>query len=232
MRAADIMTTGLLTLAPDMSIAQAARMLAARGISGAPVLDAAGGLVGILTEGDLLRRLAAPTDAPRSWLRDFFSAAPTRAAEFARTHGRRVRDVMTTEVESVAEDTPVAEVAALLERRGIRRVPVVREGRLVGLVSRADLLKTVLAEPTPAAAGAAISDAAIARVLTRAMREQPWVDAYFVFPEVREGVVTFHGFCRSEEVQRGLRVLAEGIEGVREVRLDLAPPPPFLLGAP
>jgi CBS domain-containing protein len=230
MRAVDIMTTNLLTLGPDLPVGRAARMLAERGVSGAPVLDADSRLLGMLTEGDLIRRLAAETDRPRSWFLGLFSSAPAQAEHYARSHGRRVRDVMTTEVESVTEDTPVAEVAALLERRSIRRVPVLRDGRLVGIVSRADLLKVSLAEPP--AAGQAASDQEIARALSQAMREQPWVDVYFIFPEVREGVVTFHGFCRSEEVQRGLRVLAEGIPGVREVRVATEPMPLPMIGTP
>jgi CBS domain-containing protein len=230
MRAADVMTTSLLTLTPDTTVGQAARMLAERGISGAPVLDEKGTLIGILTEGDLIRRLAAAQDRPRSWFLGLFASAPGQAEHFARSHGRRVRDVMTTSVEAVREDTPVAQVAAILERLGIRRVPVVREdGRLVGLVSRADLLKASLAEPAPAPQ-ADTTDAAIAQALTRAMREQPWIDAYFIFPQVKDGVVTFHGFCRSEAVQRGLRVLAEGIPGVRAVHIATEPTPAFLLG--
>ncbi len=229
MRVADIMTTNLLTLSPDLPVGRVAQMLAGRGVSGAPVLDAEGRLLGMLTEGDLIRRLAAETDRPRSWFLGMFGSAPAQAAHYARSHGRRARDVMTTAVESVTEDTPVAEAAALLERHGIRRLPVLRDGRLVGIVSRADLLKVSLAEPPGAEAGAA-SDAAITRAVTQAMRQQPWIDAYFIFPEVRDGVVNFSGYCRSDEVERGLRVLAEGITGVRGVTFDMRPTPRFILG--
>lgn len=229
MRAADVMTTSLLTLPPDLPVAAAARMLAERGVSGAPVVDREGRLLGILTEGDLIRRLAAVTEKPRSWFLGLFASAPAQAEHFARSHGRRVRDVMTTAVESITEDTPVEQVAAILEGRGIRRVPVLRDGRLAGIVSRADLLKVSLESPPEAASA---PDAVIRRQLTRAMQDQPWVDAYFVFPEVQDGVVTLHGFCRSEEVKRGLRVLAEGIPGVREVRIQTEPTPPYLAATP
>ncbi|MCB4824607.1 CBS domain-containing protein [Roseicella aerolata] len=223
------MTTSLLTLTPDLSVGTAARMLAERGVSGAPVVDAQGCLLGMLTEGDLIRRLAAVTDKPRSWFLSLFGSAPAQADHYARSHGRKVRDVMTAEVETVTEDTPVAEVAALLERRAIRRVPVVHDGKLRGIVSRADLLKVSLAEPMGTSGGAA-SDREIAQALSQAMRDQPWIDAYFIFPEVRDGVVTIHGYCRSEDVQRGLRVLAEGIPGVREVRVVTEPTPLPLIG--
>jgi hypothetical protein len=192
------------------------------------VLDAEGRLLGLLTEGDLIRRLAATTDKPRSWFLSIFGSAPAQAEHYARSHAHKVRDVMTTEVEWVAPDRPVAEVAALLERRNIRRVPVLQDGRLLGIVSRADLLKVSLAAP-PAAAGS--TDHEIAQALSRAMRDEPWIDAYFIFPEVKDGVVTIHGYCRSEEVQRGLRVLAEGIPGVKEVRVVTEPMPLPLIGA-
>ncbi len=229
MRAADVMTTRLLTLPPDLPVGTAARMLAERGVSGAPVVDPDGRLLGILTEGDLIRRLAAVTDKPRSWFLGLFGSASAQAEHFARSHGRRVRDVMTVETASVTEDAPVEEIAALFETRGIRRVPVLRDGRLVGIVSRADLLKVSL-EPPPLPEAA--PDAAIRRTLAAAMKDQPWVDAYFVFPEVKDGVVTLHGFCRSEEVKRALRVLAEGIPGVREVKVETDPTPPLLAATP
>jgi CBS domain-containing protein len=232
MRTAEqVMTTGLLTLLPDMPVAQAAQMLADRGVSGAPVLDAEGRLAGMLTEGDLIRRLAATEDRPRSWFLGLFASAPAQAQHYTRSHGRRVRDVMTSSVETVSPDTPISQVATILERRGVRRVPVVAgSGKLLGIVSRADLLKESLAEP--ALAGTAPTDVEITRRLSAAMREQPWIDTYFLFPEVRNGVVTFHGFCRSGEVQRALRVMAEGIPGVREVQMRTDPTPAYLIATP
>lgn len=230
MRAADVMSTGVLTLPPDMPVGLVARTLAERGISGAPVVDAEGRLLGMLTEGDLIRRLAATAEKPRSWLFNLFASAPALATNYARTHGRRARDVMTTAVETVTPETPVAEVAAMLERLGVRRLPVLRDGRLAGIVSRIDLVKALLDPPETRVADA--PDAAIRAALVQALREQPWVDSYFIFPEVQGGVVTLHGFCRSEAVKRALRVLAEGIPGVREVRVETDPTPRFLLGTP
>jgi CBS domain-containing protein len=196
------------------------------------VVDAEGRLVGILTEGDLIRRLATETERPRSWFLGLFASPSGQADHYARCHGRRVRDVMTTQVESVAEDTPIGEVAAILERRNIRRVPVLRDGRLAGIVSRADLLKASLDPPQASAAtGADRSDDAIRQALARALQEQPWADAYFVFPEVQDGVVTLYGFCRSEAVKRALRVLAEEVPGVRAVQVRTDPTPPPLIGA-
>ncbi|MBR0680299.1 CBS domain-containing protein [Roseomonas eburnea] len=219
------MTTGLLTVPPDAPLHIVARLLAERGVSGAPVVDADGRLLGMVTEGDLIRRLAAKEDSPTSWVRGLLSSAEGQAARFARTHGRRARDVMTTELATVTEDTPIERVAQILESKGIRRVPVVRDGVLVGIVARADLIRALCDPEGPPAADA--PDARIRRELAHAMQAQPWVDTWFLLAEVQDGVVTFHGFCRSETVKQGLRVLAEGIPGVTEVRFETETTPPY-----
>jgi len=225
MRARDLMTTNLVTIPPTTPLQVVAATLAERGFSGVPVVDADGRLLGLVTEGDLIRRLAAPEDKPRSWLRDFFAPAGRQAAQFARTHGRTAQDAMTTALVTAEEDTPVERIAKVMEERGIRRVPVVRDGRLVGIVSRADLIRALLSPPEALAADA--PDERIRRDVLKAMREQPWVDAYFIFPEVKEGVVLFHGYCRNEDVKRALRVLGERIPGVKgvQVMVEKAPLP-------
>ena len=152
------------------------------------------------------------------------------AARFARAEGRRARDVMTTDLAAVDEDTSAEAIAHMMEERHIRRVPVVRHGVLAGLVSRADLLRALLTRD--AATSEAASDGSIRRDLAAAMRGKTWIDSYFIFSEVKDGVVKLHGFCGSEEVIRALRILAEGISGVKKVEVEFAPPPPFLIGAP
>jgi CBS domain-containing protein len=224
------MTTSIVTLLPDTPVSAVARILAKRGISGAPVVNAEGQLLGLVTESDLIRRLAALEDRPRGWIRGLFALPSEQAARYARTHGRLARDVMTTDLVTVEEDAPIERVASLLELHRIRRVPVQHEGLLVGVVSRADLLGALLAPPAEGAA-TEIPDGRVRRELLARMRAQPLVDPYFVFAEVEGGVVTIHGFCRTEEVRRALRVLAEGVPGVKEIRLDLAPTPPFVLAA-
>ncbi|PHK95493.1 hypothetical protein CR162_08385 [Pseudoroseomonas rhizosphaerae] len=231
MKVRNIMSAAVATLPPDAPVHAIASLFAERGISGAPVVDTDGKLLGMVTEGDLVRRLAATEDRPRSWLWSLFDAAPRQAEHYARTQGRRARDLMTQDVVTAQEDDDIGKVAALLEKKGIRRVPVVRDGRLVGVVSRADMM-LALQSPPQQLTGEAPPDARIRREVLAQMRAQPWVDAYYLFADVKDGVVTFRGFCRSEEVMRALRVLAEGVAGVKEVRLDLAPTPPFLLGTP
>lgn len=226
MKVRQIMSRAVATLPPGAPVHAIASLFAERGISGAPVVDADGCLLGMVTEGDLIRKLAAPQDRPRSWLWGLLSSAPRQAEHYARTHGQRARDVMTTELVTASEEDGLDQVATLLEQRKIRRVPVTRDGKLVGIISRADLM-LALTSPPEQAFSEEQDDARIRRDVIARMHEQPWANAFFI--EVNNGVVTFHGFCSSDAVERGLRVLAEGVPGVREVKLDLELTPPFTM---
>ena len=129
---------------------------------------------------------------------------------------------------SVTEEASAEQIARLMETHGIRRVMVLRDGRLVGIVSRADLLRAVLrAMPQP---GTRQDDSTIHHALVTAMREQPWVDTYWVYPDVSAGVVTLHGYARSDSMRQGLIILARGIAGVRAVHDAMAPMPLLLRG--
>lgn len=229
MLARDLMSTGLLTLLPNMGLEAAARAMAERGVSGAPVVRDDGQLVGIITEGDLIKRLAAASAPKAGWLASLFRAPESEAARFARVHGRTVKDAMTMNVASVTEDAPAEQIAHVMETRGVRRVPVLRDGVLVGVVSRADLLRAIIIGDDGTTA--ARSDAEIRRALSTALRAQSWFDAQLMLFEVADGVVHLHGFCGSEDIRRALRVLAEGVPGVRRVETEFSAPPPFLLGA-
>src|SRR5215469_12223828 len=146
MRAMDVMTTDVITVDPDMTIQALATRLAERGISGAPVVDTSGRLVGIISEGDLLHRAEIGTarrhrERRRSWWLDHF--ASDLAREYVKSHGRTVNDIMTRDVVTVTEDTDLGEVAELLEEKRIKRVPVMREGKIVGIISRANIVRAV-----------------------------------------------------------------------------------------
>jgi CBS domain-containing protein len=223
------MSTGLLTFLPDMGLEAAARAMAERGVSGGPVVREDGHLVGIITEGDLIKRLAAPAAPKAGWFASLFRAPEAEAARFARVHGRTVKDAMTMDVASVNEDATAEQIAHIMEARGVRRVPVLRDGVLVGMVSRADLLRAVIIGD--GGTTAARSDAEIRRALSTALQAQPWFDGQLMFFDVADGVVRLHGFCGSEDIRRALRVLAEGLPGVKRVETEFSAPPPFLLGA-
>ncbi|MCK8784336.1 CBS domain-containing protein [Roseomonas sp. NAR14] len=227
MQVRDVMTKGALTVRPETPVRAVASLFAERGISGAPVVDADGTVIGVISEGDLLRQIAAPEEKPRSWLHRLIDSAPSQALSYAQAHGRTVRDVMSASPMTIGEEDSVAHAAKLLEEHRIRRLPVVRDGKLVGILSRADLMKALLSAPEPGATTS--TDAEIERRLNAEMRRQSWTGAYYIFPSVQDGVVSFNGFCDSRDVERGLRVLAEGIPGVKEVRFDLAPVPPPMI---
>jgi CBS domain-containing protein len=141
MRAVDVIVRDVVTIRPDTDVAEAIRLLAEHDVSALPVVDPAGNLVGVLSEADLIRRVEIGTEKRRPWWQEAVTGASTLATDFAKSHGKRVDEIMTSGVISVAEDTPLAEIAALFERKGIKRVPVVRDGKLVGIVSRSNLIR-------------------------------------------------------------------------------------------
>ena len=227
MNARDLMSTNLAVVPPEMPVAAVAELLAARGISAVPVVDASGAPVGIVTEGDLIRRLAEQPRGPLEWFLDLFGDTKPMIARYAKAHGKTARDVMSKEMVTVGEAAPVEEIARLMEANGIRRVPVVKDGKLVGLVSRADLLRAVLRQPDTAVAQGAGDDRAVLRAVIEAMREQPWTDSFWVYPNVTGGVVTLYGYARSQTMREGLRVLVQDVPGVKGV-VDSMEDMPFI----
>jgi CBS domain-containing protein len=135
MKASEIMTMGVHTVKPDVSVADAARLMIEQGISGLPVVDATGQVVGIVTEGDFLRRAETGTERRRPRWLEILVGPGRLASEYVRTHGRKVADIMTSEVVTASADTPVQEIVGVMEKHRIKRVPVVKEGAVVGIVS-------------------------------------------------------------------------------------------------
>jgi len=229
MKARDLMTTSLVVVPPETPVAGLAELLASRGISAVPVTNAEGKPLGLVTEGDLIRRLAEEKRGPLGWFLALFGDRQRLADRFAKAHGAKAEDVMTRELVTVDEEANADDIARLMEKHQIRRVPVVQNGKLVGIVSRADLLRAILAPAAPAVTGDT-SDAAVLRKVAAALREQPWVDSFYIFPSVKDGVVSLYGFHRSEEAQRALKVLAQEVPGVKSVE-DKTEPMPFFLRA-
>jgi CBS domain-containing protein len=225
--ARDLMTPDVVTVPPETPVMAMARLLADRGISAVPVVDSAGKVLGIVTEADLIRRLAGEEDRPASWFGTLFADPASQAERYARTHGVTARDLMTEKVVSVAPDTTAAHIAHMMEEQKIRRVVVVEGEKLKGIVSRADLLRALVAPPH---VEAELSDERIRRAVMAAMKKEPWTDTFYTMVEVKDGVVTFHGFRRSDAVQKALRVLAENVPGVKSVQDDTQPMPVFIYG--
>ncbi len=235
MQARDLMSRDLVVVPPETPVAAVAELLAARGISAAPVVDALGHPLGIVTEGDLIRRLAEQPRGPLTWFLDLFRSPAPMLRRYQKAHGRTADEVMTKDLVTVDEAAPAEQIATLMEEHGIRRVPVLRAGRLVGMVSRADLLRAVLRRQAAEAAAAAeqpepTEDAAILRAVIAAMREQPWTDTFWVYPDVAAGIVSLHGFARDAEMRAALRLLAQEVPGVKGVE-DRMQPMPLVLRA-
>jgi len=230
MRASDVMTTNVITVDPDMPVQDLATLLLDRGISGAPVVDAAGTMLGIVSEGDLLHRSELGTERHTErrhswWLRHFVAAD---AREYARAHGRRVKDVMTTTVATVGEDATLAEVAMLLEKRRIKRVPVLRDGKMVGIITRSNLVRALAAARTmPLMTDHEDDDRSIRARLFEDLRQQKW--ATRVWPQdilVSHGMVTlWFSSDEPEDNRRAIRVAAENVPGVRHVEEQIVPAP-------
>lgn len=229
MRAIDVMTPNVVSVKPGMTVREAAKLLVDHRISGVPVVDEeTGELVGMLSEGDLLRRSELETGERRpSWWLDRLSASRD-AENYVKSHASKVADVMTRDVISVDVETQLAEVADILETRRVKRVPVTREGKLVGIVSRANLVQALASAPEVCASDVAPSDREIRAMLMAEMAGRPWA---FVGQNVvvRDGVIHLWGIFRSTEAIQAVRVAAEGIPGVKRVE-DHTEPFPIMPG--
>lgn len=220
MKAAEIMTANVITIRPEASIAEAAELLLSHRISGAPVVDADGQLVGIVSEGDLLRRVEAGTERRRSWWLEIFTRSDTLAAEYVKAHGRKVADIMTRWIVTVAEDTPLAKVADLLEGHRIKRVPVVRDGKVVGIVSRANVLQAV-AGRKPVEPIVKADDRAIREEVMRKLEHAPWSRPWNLNIMVQDGVVDLWGAVATPEEKDAVRIAVETTSGVVAVKDNL-----------
>src|SRR6516165_10127824 len=234
MRAMDVMTTGVITVDPDTSVQAIATLLSERGISGVPVVDAADRLLGIVSEGDLLHRVETGTERltrrRRSWWLDTIASDQELARDYVKSHGRTAKDVMTREVISVTDTTDLAEVAMLLETKRIKRVPVLHEGKLVGIVSRANLVRALAVTKSDSAVDAATDDRAIrSKLLAELMgqewfKTQDWFKIWAADVIVRDRVVHFWlAANQTEEERRALRVAAENTAGVWRVEEHIIP---------
>jgi CBS domain-containing protein len=232
MRAMDVMTTNVITVEPDTSVQELATLLSERGISGVPVVDKDNRLIGVVTEGDLLHRAETGTERRiqrrrSSWL-DTFASDQEAARDYVKAHGRVVREIMTRDVISVGDTTELADIATLLETKRIKRVPVLRDGKLVGIVSRANLVRALAMTKSEPAVEADSDDHTIRQKLITELTGQEWVHMWAADIIVRDRVVhLWFSDDRSEEERQAVRVAAENIPGVRQVQEHIVPAPVF-----
>jgi CBS domain-containing protein len=216
MNASDVMTRNILSVRPDATITEAIRLMLDNRISGLPVIDEAGGLVGILTEGDLLRRGETGTERHRPRWLEILMGPGRLAEEYVRTHGRKIGEVMTRDPVSVTPDTPLKEIVELMERRRIKRVPVLDGDVPVGILSRADLIRG-LAGALEEKPFSAASDEEIRERIRAELARAAWVPRDGIAITVENGVVDLNGVILDEKERDALRVAAENVPGVRAV---------------
>jgi CBS domain-containing protein len=217
MRAVDVMTVDPVSISPDDSIVEAIRLMLQRKFSGLPVVDSTGALVGIVTEGDLLRRTETGTQRKRPRWIEFLIGSGRLANEYVHASGRKVHDVMTYDVQTVAEETPLDDIVQQMERHQIKRLPVVRSGKLVGIVTRANLLRalaSVVGESKPVAAA---DDASIRARMYAELQKQPWAPVNMLDIVVRDGIVHLWGVLLDERQREAIHVVAENTPGVKGI---------------
>lgn len=224
MRAADVMTRKVVAVAPETSVGEAASLMLKNRVGGLPVVDLQGKVIGLVSDGDLMRRADLGTERHRSWWLELIVSNAERARDFEKARGLHVRNVMTSGAVTVPEDASVAEVAEILESRHIKRVPVVRDGRLVGIVSRADLMRALTTSPLrPPSADA--RDTELEKAVLAELGRQDWLSVTPSSIEVSHGVVRIWGKALSDEELKAVTVAAETVPGVRKVLnyMEVAP---------
>ena len=211
----DVITTEVVTVSPETLVPDVAQLLHESGISGVPVVDPDGKVVGIVSEGDLIGHAGTIGEQRRSWWLRLLTGEDALARDYAKTHARTTKDVMTTRVITVPDTASLADIARRMEKHGIKRVPVVRGGRLIGIVSRGNLLQALAA--TDISKDVSADDRTIRERLIADLRAQPWASMLTKNIVVENGVVHLFGFVRSEEERRALRIAAENVHGVTKV---------------
>ena len=229
MRAMDIMTSEVITVEEDATVQAAAELMAEHGISALPVVDKDPRVIGIVSEGDLLHRAETATEQRRSWWLEMMTSTNQLAGEYIKSHSAKVTDVMTRDVISVTDATPVADIAVLLETHRIKRVPVLQDGRLAGIVSRANLVRALAMTINERASSTEADDQNIRNKLLAELKAQKWAEVSPANVTVKDGVVHLWSSYLSEQEKRALVVAAENIPGVRRVEDHMRPVPVYLL---
>ena len=215
MKAADVMATNVISVRLDTPVGKIAEVLLANRISAVPVVNDKNGLVGIVSEGDLIRRVEAGTERQRSWWLELLTGKETLAQEFVMSHARAAADVMTRPVVSVTPDTSLSDIASLLEKHRIKRVPVAVNGKIVGIVSRANLIQALVSQAKTQEPS--VDDITLHSNIVEQLRTKAWVDPTTINVVVNNGSVELWGIVESETEKNAVRVAVEVMPGVRQV---------------
>ncbi len=227
MRVKDVMRKKIESVSPQASVAEALETMTRAKLSGLPVIDETGSLVGIVSEADFLRRAELGTEKPHAhWLGSIL--LPGRAAEvYASAHARRVKEMMSREVATIEENASLSEAVALMEKRCVKRLPVVADGEVVGMITRADFVRVLALLVSQPYQEARISDDDIKRRIEAEMKAQHWAPAVLVRVVVKEGVVDLTGVLTDERERNAIHVLVENIDGVRTLHDHIVCAKPF-----
>jgi CBS domain-containing protein len=220
MNAADVMVTNVITVGLDACLQDVAHLLLTNRISAVPVVDSNGKVVGIVSEGDLMRRAEAGTGRRRSWWLSLLTGKEGLAAQYVKEHSRKVADVMTRNVITATPDTPLQDIANILEKNSIKRVPIIKDGKMVGLVSRANLLQA-LASLRKQIEGGTPNDTKIRETVVQRLNAEPWLRSSLINVIVQDGTVELWGIVDSPTEKKAVRVAAEETPGVRAVNDNL-----------
>jgi CBS domain-containing protein len=227
MKASDVMTRTVITVDEQAPIAEALQLMLGKAISGLPVVNCNNQLVGIITEGDLLRRAELATERHIAWWKNLLFGPWYSAEEYVRTHARSVASVMTRETLCIAEDTPLSMIVRMMEQGHVKRLPVIKDGKVIGIVSRRDVLRPLSSAVGDPLAGSA-TDASILQQVERDLAAQPWSPRHNISVTVKGGVVALTGTVSGYEQREALQVLIEDIAGVRKIRDQLLIVDPYL----
>ena len=218
MKASDIMVAKVVTIGPNASVRDVANLLLNEHISAVPVVSEDGNLLGIVSEGDLMRRAEVGMERHRSWWLKMLSSDEALAAEFVKANARKVADVMTRNVITANPETQVCDIASLMEKSSVRRVPIVKDGKVVGIVSRANLLQALASAPSEAGAQEKVDDSALREKVEARLSAQAWTKPWQLNVIVHDGIVDLWGVVHSQIEKTAARVAAERVPGVRAVK--------------
>jgi CBS domain-containing protein len=220
MRAKDIMTESIVCVNVKETVFDAAELLLGAGVSAAPVVNDQGNVLGIVSEADLIHRAELETSPRKSWLLRLLDSEATVARDYVTSHARNVADVMTREVVTASDEATLGELVELIEKHRVKRIPIVRDNKLVGIVSRANILGALLSREPDSAAGLP-DDKKLRHAVAEAFDKQAWKSRWPVNVVVSDGVVHLWGFVGSEDVRKAYRVAAENVPGVKKVKSHL-----------
>jgi CBS domain-containing protein len=217
MKASDVMNRKVVVVMGEASLEEAARLMVEHRISGLPVVDDRGTVKGMITEGDLMRRAETGTARHASWLAAFVATGRT-AQDYVRSHARKVAELIDGDVISVTPDASLEEIVAIMESRRVKRVLVIDNGHMVGIVARADLVRALLKVLPGGAKAPAVTDAQIRARFLQEADGQPWAPRGAIDCLVKDGVIELHGFITDDRLRAALRVIAENTSGASGLR--------------